>query len=57
MEVLCKILYGVNVGADGVLGVVATLELVQHQLSESGHSNLLVTQNFTPAEMLGTTTR
>src|SRR5271165_2266770 len=27
--------------------VVATLELVQHQLPESGHTNLLVTQNLT----------
>ena len=57
VEVLREILYGVDVGTDGVLGVVATLELVQHQLPEMGHSNLLVTQNLTRATMLATTTR
>jgi hypothetical protein len=57
VEVLREILYGVDIGTDGVLGVVATLELVQHQLPESGHSNLLVTQNLTRATMLATTTR
>jgi hypothetical protein len=57
VEVLREILYGVDIGTDGVLGVVATLELVQHQLPESGHSNLLVTQNLTQATMLATTTR
>jgi hypothetical protein len=46
MEVLRRILYGVDVGTDGALGVVTTLELVQHQLSESGHSSLLVTQTL-----------
>ena len=45
-EVLCEILYGVNVGSNGALGVVTTLEFVQHQLPESGHSNLLVTQTL-----------
>jgi hypothetical protein len=57
VEVLREILYGVDVGTDGVLSVVATLELVQHQLPKMGHSNLLVTQNLTPATMLATTTR
>jgi len=57
VEVLREILYGVDIGTDGVLSVVATLELVQHQLPESGHSNLLVTQNLTRATMLATTTR
>jgi hypothetical protein len=56
VEVLREILYGVDIDTDGVLGVVATLELVQHQLPESGHSNLLVTQNLTRATMLATTT-
>jgi hypothetical protein len=32
MEVLREVLYGMNVGADGVLSVVTTLEFVQHQL-------------------------
>jgi hypothetical protein len=49
VEVLREILYGVDIGTDGVLSVVATLEFVQHQLPESGHSNLLVTQNLTRA--------
>ena len=57
VEVLREILDGVDIGTDGVLSVVATLELVQHQLPESGHSNLLVTQNLTRATMLATTTR
>jgi hypothetical protein len=57
VEVLREILYGVDIGTDGVLSVVTTLELVQHQLPESGHSNLLVTQNLTWATMLATTTR
>jgi hypothetical protein len=48
MEVLCEILYGVNAGSNGVLAVVTTLEFVQQQLSESGHSNLLVTQTLLP---------
>src|SRR6266699_1454273 len=55
VEVLREILYGVDIGTDGVLSVVASLELVQHQLPESGHSNLLVTQNLTRATMLATT--
>jgi hypothetical protein len=45
-EVLREILHGVNVGADIVLGVVATLEFVRHQLPEAGHSNPLVTQTL-----------
>jgi hypothetical protein len=57
VEVLREILYGVDIGTDSVLSVVTTLELVQHQLPESGHSNLLVTQNLTRATMLATTTR
>jgi hypothetical protein len=57
VEVLREILYGVDIGTDGVLSVVATLEFVQHQLPESGHSNLLVTQNLTRATMLATTAR
>jgi hypothetical protein len=46
VEVLREILDGVDIGTDGVLGVVATLELVQHQLPKMGHSDLLVTQNL-----------
>jgi hypothetical protein len=46
MKVLCEVLNCVNVASDGALGVVTTLELVQHQLSESGHSSLLVTQTL-----------
>ena len=57
VEVLRKILYGADIGTNRILRVVAALELVQHQLPESGHSNLLVTQNLTPATMLATTTR
>ena len=34
VEVPRKILYGVDVRTNGVLSVVTTLELVQHQLSE-----------------------
>jgi hypothetical protein len=45
VEVLREILYGVDISTDGVLSVVAPLQFVHHQLSESGHSNLLVTQN------------
>ena len=52
VEVLREILYGVDLGTDGVLSVVASLELVQHQLPETGHSDLLVTQNLTRATML-----
>jgi len=36
VKVLCKILYGVDISTDGVLSVVATLKLVQHQLSKMG---------------------
>jgi hypothetical protein len=57
VEVPREILYGVDVSTNGVLSVVATLELVQHQLPESGHSNLLGDPNLIPATMLGTTTR
>jgi hypothetical protein len=57
VEILREILYAVNIGTDSVLSVVATLEFVQHQLPEMGHSNLLVTQNLTRATMLATTTR
>jgi len=32
VEVLREILYGVDIGTNSVLSVVATLELVQHQL-------------------------
>ena len=45
-EVIRKVLDRVDVRADGVLSVVATLEFIQHQLPETGHSNLLVTQNL-----------
>jgi hypothetical protein len=33
-----------DVGADGVLSGVATLDLVQHQLSKTGHKSLVVTR-------------
>jgi hypothetical protein len=46
VEVLREILYGVDISADGVLRVVATLKLVQHQVPKMGHSDLLVTQNL-----------
>jgi hypothetical protein len=46
VEVLREIFYRVNVGTDGVLSVVATLKFIQHQLPETGHSHLLVTQNL-----------
>ena len=52
VEVLREILHRVDIGTDGVLSVVATLELIQHQLPKMGHSNLLVTQNLTRATML-----
>jgi hypothetical protein len=35
-----------DVGTNRVLRVVATLEFIQHQLSEMGHSDLLVTQTL-----------
>jgi hypothetical protein len=35
-----------DVGTNRVLRVVATLEFLQHQLSEMGHSDLLVTQTL-----------
>jgi len=38
VEVPGEILYRMDIGTDGVLSVVATLEFVQHQLPESGHS-------------------
>jgi hypothetical protein len=46
MEVPREILYNVDVCADSVLGVVTSLELIQHQIPESGHSNLLVPQTL-----------
>jgi hypothetical protein len=46
VEVLREIFYSVNVSTDSVLSVVATLKFIQHQLPESGHDNLLVTQNL-----------
>src|SRR5271156_3199729 len=45
-EVLRKILHRMDVGTNRVLRVVATLEFLQHQLSELGHSDLLVTQTL-----------
>src|SRR5208282_1899532 len=45
-EVLRKILHRMDVGTNRVLRVVATLEFIQHQLSEMGHSDLLVTQTL-----------
>jgi len=45
-EVLRKILHRMDIGTNRVLRVVATLEFIQHQLPEMGHSNLLVTQNL-----------
>jgi hypothetical protein len=45
-EVLRKILHRMDVGTNRVLSVVATLEFIQHQLPEMGHSNLLVTQTL-----------
>ena len=44
VEVLRKILHRMDVGTNRVLRVVATLKLVQHQLSKMGHKSLLVTQ-------------
>src|ERR1700719_4334008 len=46
VKVLREILYSVDIGTNRVLRLVATLELVQHQLSEMGHSDLLVTQTL-----------
>jgi hypothetical protein len=46
VEVLREILYGVDISTDGVLSVVATLKFTQHQISQSSHNNLLVTQNL-----------
>src|SRR5204863_8029220 len=46
VEVPREILHCMDIGADGVLSVVATLELVQHHLAKMGHSDLLVTQNL-----------
>jgi hypothetical protein len=46
VKVLREILYGVDISADGVLNVVATLQFVQHQLPKMGHSDLLVTQTL-----------
>src|SRR5579859_8256694 len=45
-EVLRKILHRMDVGTNRVLRVVAPLEFIQHQLSEMGHSDLLVTQTL-----------
>jgi len=39
VEVLREIFYGVDIRTDGVLSVVAALELVQHQLPKMGHSD------------------
>jgi hypothetical protein len=46
MEVLRKILHHVDVGTDGALRVVATLEFIQHLLPKMGHNNLLVTHTL-----------
>src|ERR1700719_1343186 len=46
VKVLREILYSVDIGTNRVLRLIATLELVQHQLSEMGHSDLLVTQTL-----------
>src|SRR6267378_8262388 len=46
VEVPREILYRMDIGTNGVLSVVATLELVQHQLPKMGHSDLLVTPNL-----------
>ena len=52
-EVLRKILHRMDVGTNRVLRVVATLEFIQHQLPEMGHSNLLVTQTLHRQECWG----
>jgi hypothetical protein len=47
-EVRRELLDGVDVGSYGILGVITTLELIQHQLSKMGHKDLLVTHTLTP---------
>jgi hypothetical protein len=46
VEELREILYRVDVGTDSALSVVASLKLIEHQLSKMGHGDLLVTQNL-----------
>lgn len=45
-EVSGKVFYGAEVAADRARWIVTTLEFVQHHLTESGHSDLLVTQTL-----------
>jgi hypothetical protein len=47
-EVRRELLDGVDVGSYGILGVITTLELIQHQLSKMGHKDLFVTHTLTP---------
>src|SRR4051794_14668452 len=47
-EVSRELLNGVDVGSYGILGVIATLEFVQHHFSKMGHRDLLVTHTLSP---------
>src|ERR1700730_9023517 len=53
VEVPREILHRMDIGTNGVLSVVATLELVQHQLPKMGHSDLLVTPNLHAQQCCG----
>src|ERR1039458_6328033 len=46
MKVLGKILHRVDIAADSAWGVVATLEFIQHQLSNMGHGKHPVTHTL-----------
>jgi hypothetical protein len=51
-EVLGKFLHGAQVGLSSTLGVITTLEFLQHHFSLLGHRDLLVTQRIAPFTLL-----
>jgi hypothetical protein len=48
MEVLGEVLHDAQVAFYGTVGIVTTLEFLQHHFSETGHRDLLVTHKILP---------
>jgi hypothetical protein len=50
LEVLGKVLHDSQVAFYGILGVITTLEFLQHHFSKLGHRDLLVTHKYRAAQ-------
>src|SRR6185369_7833820 len=59
MEILREIFDRTKISPRGSLGVIATLEFLEHLLSKMGHKDLLVTRTISPTNhlMLGVCVR